>query len=68
MRVTRRIGTKLRLASIRRHITRQGVAHTLVLAGGAGLAVGAALVYLPAGVMLAGGGLIAWAMLIFDVG
>lgn len=48
-------------------VTRQGIAHLMVLLGAALVAAGAALVYVPAGLVVGGIVLAAWALLIFDV-
>lgn len=56
-----------RIATFLGRVTRRAVAHTLVFVGGAGVSAGAGLVYMPAGIMLAGVSLVAWALLIFDV-
>lgn len=59
--------TLKRITSLLGRLTRQAIAHTLVLAGAAITAVGTALIYPPAGIMLGGIALVAWALLIFDV-
>lgn len=51
-----------------RKVTRKGLSDSLMLIGVGITATGLALAYLPAGVMLGGIGLVAWALLIFDVG
>ena len=52
---------------ILRRLTKQAVAHFLVLCGAAGAAVGTALIYVPAGMILGGVLVAAWALLVFDV-
>lgn len=56
-----------RITSLLGRVTRRAIAHLFVFAGGAVCSAGAALVYMPAGVMLAGVSLVVWALLIFDV-
>jgi hypothetical protein len=56
-----------RIASLLKRTSRKALAHALVLAGAAIVAIGTALIYLPAGIVLGGMELSAWALLLFDV-
>lgn len=47
-------------------IKREWVAQVIELVGAAGVAFGVALVSVPAGVIVAGVAVVAWALLIFD--
>lgn len=49
-------------------IKRDWVAQALELVGAAGVAFGVSLIYRPAGVIVAGVSLVAFALLIFDTG
>lgn len=49
-----------------RKVKRDAVAQVIELVGAAGAAFGVGLIYVPAGVIVAGVSVVAWALLIFD--